>query len=127
MYLLILKKSVAWVKCIWQSADTKHEQMYEQNLIFPFCALEFMRNSNCETKNGFAVAVSRAVEKGGAWAEGLLFLSFDFFLATLERNHSYCLLKGFILIVYIIIIKLKLLLDKKLLMWYFIYNIYKYI
>ena len=48
-------------------------------------------------------------ERGGrgAW----LFLFFDFFLATLERNHSYCLLKVCKLIVYIIIIKLKILLD----------------
>ena len=33
-------------------------------LNFPFYALEFMRNSNCETENGFAVAVGRAVRKG---------------------------------------------------------------
>ena len=32
-------------------------------LNFPFCALEFMRNSNCETENGFAVAVGRG-ERG---------------------------------------------------------------
>ena len=84
-------------------------------LNFPFCALKFMQLM-CRTVNGFAVAVGWEV---GEWESenerGVrvwLFLSFDFFLATLERNHSYCLLKVCKLIVYIIIIKLKLLLDK---------------
>ena len=91
-------------------------------LNFPFCAFTFMRfwlwNCQLETK--------KAVGNVGT-GEWWLFLFFDFFLATLERNHSYCLLKVFILIFILIIIKLKLLLDKKWLMWYFIYNIYNII
>ena len=82
-------------------------------LNFPFCAFKIMQlllwNSNCETENGFAVAVGRG--ERGVGSVALSF--FDFFLATLERNHSYCLLKVYKLIVYIIIIKLKILLDKK--------------
>ena len=70
-------------------------------LIFPFCAFEFIQLT-CGTVNDFAVAVcrngwERKGEMGGTW----LFLFFDFFLATLERNHSYCLLKVCKLIVYI--------------------------
>ena len=58
----------------------------------------------CETVNDFAVAVGREMgewEEVGTGTEELLFLFFDFFLATLERNHSYCLLKVCKLIVYI--------------------------
>ena len=80
-------------------------------LIFPFCAFKIMRLL-CETVNGFAVAVGKEGENGCEVTESLLFLFFDFFLATLERNHSYCLLKVCKLIVILIIIKLKLLLDK---------------
>ena len=68
---------------------------------FPFCALEFMQLM-CRTENSFAVAVERT--GGREWVGRVgwmwLFLFFDFFLATLERNHSYCLLKVFKLIVY---------------------------
>ena len=39
LFYVVEKKSVARVKCIWQSADIKHEQMYEQNLFFPFVRL----------------------------------------------------------------------------------------
>ena len=75
---------------------------------FPFCALEFMRNSDCETENGFAVAISRGDGKG---ERGSFFL---WFLSRYARKKSFLLsVEGFILIVYIIIIKLKLLLDKK--------------
>ena len=103
LYYLILKKSVAWVKCIWQSANIKHEQMYEQNLFFPFVRFNLC-GFGCGTVNDFAVAVGRKGrererEMGERWT--WLFLSFDFFLATLERNHSYCLLKVCKLIVYI--------------------------
>ena len=67
----------------------------------------------CGTVNGFAVAVGQGVGKMGVRNRREVALSFfDFFLATLERNHSYCLLKVCKLIVYINI-KLKLLLDKK--------------
>jgi hypothetical protein len=69
-----------------------------------------MRNSDCRTENGFAIAVGKGREREMG---GVALSFFDFFLATLERNHSCCLLKVFILIVYIIIIKLKILLDKK--------------
>ena len=55
----------------------------------------------CGTVNDFAVAVGKEGENGCEVTEGLLFLFFDFFLATLERNHSYCLLKVYKLIVYI--------------------------
>ena len=79
---------------------------------FSFCAFKIMQLT-CETVNDFAVAVGREWEIGERGTKGLLFLFFDFFLATLERNHSYCLLKVCKLIVFIlIIIKLKLLLDK---------------
>ena len=71
-------------------------------LIFPFCVLKIMQFSDCVIENCFAVTISRVMrewvwEIGGTW----LFLFFDFFLATLERNHSYCLLKVYKLIVYI--------------------------
>lgn len=81
-------------------------------LNFPFCALEFMRNSDCGTENGFAVAVGRAVGKGERGRKACSF--FLWFLSRYARKKSFLLsVEGFILIVYIIIIKLKILLDKK--------------
>ena len=81
---------------------------------FPFCAFKIMRFWLWDCKWFCCRCRSRERKIGEVWSgtEGLLFLFFDFFLATLERNHSYCLLKVCKLIVYIIIIKLKLLLDK---------------
>ena len=60
---VILKKSVARVKCIWQSADIKHEQVCEQNLIFPFVRSRLCV-FGCRTENSFAVAVGRKGENG---------------------------------------------------------------
>ena len=74
--------------------------MYEQNLIFPFVRLNLC-GFGCGIVNGFAVAVGREMGEWEWGTIGLLFLFFDFFLATLERNHSYCLLKVCKLIVYI--------------------------
>ena len=86
--------------------------MCEQNSIFPCVRLNLCdfgyETVNCGTENGFAVAVGREREMGEV---GSFFL---WFLSRYARKKSFLLsVEGFILIVYIIIIKLKLLLDKK--------------
>ena len=86
LYYLILKKSVARVKCIWQSADIKHKQMCEQNLIFPFVRLNLC-SFGCGTVNCFAVAVSREMgenEKGRGVRRGSFFSLISFSLRSKE-------------------------------------------
>ena len=83
-YWLILKKSVAWVKCIWQSADTKHEQMCEQNSIFPFVRLNL-----CDfwlwNRKWFCC---RCRSRRWAWSVALSFL---WFLSRYARKKSFLL------------------------------------
>ena len=59
------------------------------NLIFPFCAFKIMqlllRNSNCETESGFAIAIGREN------VDGRLALSFLWFLSRYARKKSFLL------------------------------------
>ena len=58
-------------------------------LNFPFCALEFMRNSNCETENDFAVAIGRGDGKGERGRKACSF--FLWFLSRYARKKSFLL------------------------------------
>ena len=102
LYYLILKKICGTGEVHLTVNSHKIRTNVRTKLNFSFCALKIMQFSDCVIENCFAVAISRVMgewvwEMGGTW----LFLFFDFFLATLERNHSYCLLKVYKLIVYI--------------------------
>ena len=93
LFYFVEKKSVAQVKCIWQSANIKHEQMYEQNLIFPFVRLNLC-GFGCETVNGFAVAISRVMgewEWDGWDVNRRVALSFLWFLSRYARKKSFLL------------------------------------
>ena len=75
--------------------------MCEQNLIFPF-----MRwNSNCETENGFAVAVGRGDGTGAwwTWSVALSFVVVSHFASLRSiKRHFLIVCKGFISLIYII-------------------------
>ena len=71
-------------------------------LNFPFCALEFMRNSNCETENDFAVAIGRRGNVDGKLALSFVVVSHSASLRSIKRQFLF-VCKGFISLIYILI------------------------
>ena len=57
---------------------------------FPFCALEFMRNSDCRTENGFAVAVGKGEVERVWLALSFVVVSHFASLRSIKRQFSYC-------------------------------------